>query len=585
MVSLNQQWHVIASSEDLPFRHVYQTRLLGQELAVWRDDAGEVNVWENRCPHRGVRLSLGLNVGDQLKCQYHGWKYESGSGQCSFVPAHPGAKPSTACVRTFQCAEVDGVVFARLEAAGSGHKPNNTAPIDASVASNLRSQTVSLNAIEAAGLLQEAAALFAPVLGGSADKIQVLATGLIIDLTCAGLLDSLRLFVQPESDGRAVIHARLYSNRPISLQRKWTFIEILGKLFLPTKESTSSVAALPIRLIASDATPQAETSKPAASQQFWCTVTSRRSETPDIDSYWLTPDEPQELDLEPGMHISVLTPSRHLRQYSLVNTPEERDVLVIGVKHEVNSRGGSRSMHADVQVGTRVQVSLPRNQFILQPPGRTALLIAGGIGVTPILAMALHLQHVGRPYSFHYLARGEQHVAFPDRIATLASGRPPYLGLDVPGTQRTITELLESVDSDKHDVYVCGPQQMIELVAAVAQQAGFTPEHIHFEYFGLTPSTGSIPVTTTTQYQVAINSTGQEFTVEPGQTLLKACLDHGITIDYSCEQGVCGACVTSVISGDLKHEDVYLSAKEKEGGKLIMPCVSGCNSKKLVLNI
>ena len=70
MVSLNQQWHVIASSEDLPFRHVYQTRLLGQELAVWRDDAGEVNVWENRCPHRGVRLSLGVNVGDQLKCQY-----------------------------------------------------------------------------------------------------------------------------------------------------------------------------------------------------------------------------------------------------------------------------------------------------------------------------------------------------------------------------------------------------------------------------------------------------------------------------------------------------------------------------------
>jgi phenylpropionate dioxygenase-like ring-hydroxylating dioxygenase large terminal subunit len=156
MVSLNQQWHVIASSEDLPFRHVYQTRLLGQELAVWRDDAGEVNVWENRCPHRGVRLSLGVNVGDQLKCQYHGWKYESGSGQCSFVPAHPSAKPSTACVRTFQCAEVDGVVFARLEAAGSGHKPNNSAPIDAGVTSNLRSQTVPLSAIAAAGLLKEA---------------------------------------------------------------------------------------------------------------------------------------------------------------------------------------------------------------------------------------------------------------------------------------------------------------------------------------------------------------------------------------------------------------------------------------------
>ncbi|MCE0905543.1 MULTISPECIES: Rieske 2Fe-2S domain-containing protein [Pseudomonas putida group] len=585
MVSLNQQWHVIASSEDLPFRHVYQTRLLGQELAVWRDDAGEVNVWENRCPHRGVRLSLGVNVGDQLKCQYHGWKYESGSGQCSFVPAHPGAKPSTACVRTFQCTEVDGVVFARLVAAGSEHKPNNSAPIDAAVASNLRSHTVPMSATAAAGLLKEAATLLAPVLGSSTDGVQVLATGLIIDLKCAGLLDTLRLFVQPESDGRAVIHARLFSNQPVSLERKSTFIDILGNLFLPARESTSNVAAPPVRLIASDAVPVAATRKATANHQFWCTVTSRRSETPDIDSYWLTPDEPQQFDLEPGMHVSVLTPSRHLRQYSLVNTPEERDVLVIGVKHEVNSRGGSRSMHADVHVGTKILVSLPRNQFILQPPGRTPLLIAGGIGVTPILAMALHLQYVGRPYGFHYLARGEQHIAFPDRIATLASDHPPYLGLDVLGTQRTITELLQSVDSDKHDVYVCGPQQMIELVATVAQQAGFTREQIHFEYFGLTPSTGSVPATTTTGYQVAINSTGQEFTVEPGQTLLKACLDHGITIDYSCEQGVCGACVTPVISGDINHEDVYLSAKEKESGKLIMPCVSGCNSKKLVLNI
>ena len=179
-------------------------------------------------------------------------------------------------------------------------------------------------------------------------------------------------------------------------------------------------------------------------------------------------------------------------------------MLVIGVKHEVNSRGGSRSMHADVHVGTKILVSLPRNQFILQPPGRTPLLIAGGIGVTPILAMALHLQYVGRPYGFHYLARGEQHIAFPDRIATLASDHPPYLGLDVLGTQRTITELLQSVDSDKHDVYVCGPQQMIELVATVAQQAGFPPEQIHFEYFGLTPSTGSGPATTTTGYQLSL---------------------------------------------------------------------------------
>lgn len=166
MVSLNQQWHVIASSEDLPFRHVYQTRLLGQELAVWRDDAGEVNVWENLLPPTVVCgwASRRQDVGDQLKCQYHGWKYESGSGHV-FVPAHPSAKPSTACVRTFQCAEVDGVVFARLEAAGSGHKPNNSAPIDAGVTSNLRKSDRSPERHRGRWLAQRSRGVIRPCIG------------------------------------------------------------------------------------------------------------------------------------------------------------------------------------------------------------------------------------------------------------------------------------------------------------------------------------------------------------------------------------------------------------------------------------
>jgi nitrite reductase/ring-hydroxylating ferredoxin subunit len=98
-VSIVDRWFPVARSEEVISRHVVQTQLLGQEIAVWRDDAGCVNAWENRCPHRGVRLSIGFNTGSELRCQYHGWRYATGSGQCTFIPAHPTQKPSSA-IRT-----------------------------------------------------------------------------------------------------------------------------------------------------------------------------------------------------------------------------------------------------------------------------------------------------------------------------------------------------------------------------------------------------------------------------------------------------------------------------------------------------
>jgi nitrite reductase/ring-hydroxylating ferredoxin subunit len=109
------RWFPVARSEEVISRHVVQTQLLGQEIAVWRDDAGSVNAWENRCPHRGVRLSIGFNTGTELRCQYHGWRYATGSGQCTFIPAHPAQKPSSA-IRTnvYGSIEQNGFVWVHL---------------------------------------------------------------------------------------------------------------------------------------------------------------------------------------------------------------------------------------------------------------------------------------------------------------------------------------------------------------------------------------------------------------------------------------------------------------------------------------
>jgi nitrite reductase/ring-hydroxylating ferredoxin subunit len=116
-------WFPIAASADLPPRHVYHAELLGQELAVWRADDGYVNVWENRCLHRGVRLSIGLNLGQSLKCQYHGWVYSSRTSNCTYIPAHPENAPARViCNKTFAAAERHGLIWSRLE--GEGDPPD-----------------------------------------------------------------------------------------------------------------------------------------------------------------------------------------------------------------------------------------------------------------------------------------------------------------------------------------------------------------------------------------------------------------------------------------------------------------------------
>jgi nitrite reductase/ring-hydroxylating ferredoxin subunit len=127
-----QRWFAVARSEEVIARHVVESMLLGQDLAVWRDDAGAVNAWENRCPHRGVRFSIGFNTGQELRCRYHGWRFASGNGQCQAIPAHPTQKPASAMRATvYGVAERHGFVWARL-----GDDP--TAPQDPPLPASLQ---------------------------------------------------------------------------------------------------------------------------------------------------------------------------------------------------------------------------------------------------------------------------------------------------------------------------------------------------------------------------------------------------------------------------------------------------------------
>jgi nitrite reductase/ring-hydroxylating ferredoxin subunit len=187
------QWFPVAASHDLPFRHVYHAELLGQELAVWRADDGFVNVWENRCLHRGVRLSIGLNLGDSLKCQYHGWLYSSRTSGCTYIPAHPENAPARLiCNKVFPAVERYGLVWSRLE--GEGGTPSIAGA--AENATVLRSIPVKAAAAKVVDLLLQEGAM--PL---SDHAVRLADENAII-------------LAQPQNDSRTILRGLVFASAP-----------------------------------------------------------------------------------------------------------------------------------------------------------------------------------------------------------------------------------------------------------------------------------------------------------------------------------------------------------------------------------
>ena len=205
-VSLERRWFPVCRGEEAFLRHIVHTALLGQELAVWRADNGAVNAWENRCPHRGVRLSVGTNLGDRLKCRYHGWEYASGTGQCVDRPAHPGEKPpSIVRARRVPCVEVDGYVWVRL----AGEGDNGAGPAPGTTEPGLTLRSVYVRA--PAGAVAEALARHArEAPDGSPVEVVDPYTVCTVDAQAR----ELRYALQPVSDDETVIHGALADAPP-----------------------------------------------------------------------------------------------------------------------------------------------------------------------------------------------------------------------------------------------------------------------------------------------------------------------------------------------------------------------------------
>ena len=238
-------------------------------------------------------------------------------------------------------------------------------------------------------------------------------------------------------------------------------------------------------------------------------------------------------------------------------------------------------MHRQVGEGSRVRISVPRNHFPLVETAGEPLLLAGGIGITPLLCMAERLGALAAPFEMHYFARSRARAAFIERI-----GRAPFAPFvalhfdDEPATQADLARILERARPSRR-LYVCGPAGFLETVRTKAAELGWPSDHVHFEYFSAQPDEGA----PASSFTVTLASSGQVFEIPPDRSIADVLQDNGITIPVSCAQGVCGTCLTRVLAGVPSHRDVYLTDAEHAANDQITPCCSRASSPSLTLDL
>ncbi|MCE4057320.1 PDR/VanB family oxidoreductase [Pseudomonas sp. Au-Pse12] len=281
-----------------------------------------------------------------------------------------------------------------------------------------------------------------------------------------------------------------------------------------------------------------------------------------------------------GAHVDLHLQPGLVRQYSLCGDPASSASYRLGVLKDPASRGGSLAVHAQLQPGCEIHISRPRNHFPLAPEARRSILIGGGIGITPMLAMAYALTAADSDFELHYCGRSRARSAFLDELAQVPFARRVQTHFDdeAPAQQLDLVRVLGQPQPGTH-VYVCGPAGFMDWVIGQAIAQGYADDHVHREYFRLAvdASGGS--------FEVQAARSGKTVQVAEGQSIVEALSAAGIKIDISCEQGVCGTCLCDVLEGLPDHRDVYLTDEEKQANDQILVCCSRAKSQKLVLDI
>lgn len=288
-----------------------------------------------------------------------------------------------------------------------------------------------------------------------------------------------------------------------------------------------------------------------------------------------------------GAHVDLVLPSGLVRQYSLCGEADAPDYTV-AVLHETDGRGGSAEIHTAGLVGRRLQIRGPRNRFALEP-ATSYVFVAGGIGITPLLAMVRHAVGEGTPWQLHLGGRRRDTLAFTDeleRLAAASGGEVTLRSDDIEGPL-PLAEILAEAPAAAA-IYGCGPSNMLAALDKAATRT--RPElPIRFERFAADPSAEGVDDTVAGPggggFEVELAGTGEIVPVAAGGSILEAVRTVRPEVMSSCEEGFCGTCETKVLDGAPVHRDTILTERERARGASMMICVGGCSTARLVLDL
>jgi vanillate O-demethylase ferredoxin subunit len=312
------------------------------------------------------------------------------------------------------------------------------------------------------------------------------------------------------------------------------------------------------------------------------TIRKIKTQAQDIMSLELARADGQNLPaFSAGSHIDLKLGNGLTRSYSLVNDPAEQHRYVVAVNKDPNSRGGSSYVHESLRQGQTLEVSEPRNNFKLVEDASLVVMIAGGIGITPLLSMIHRLETLGRPWKLYYNAMTRAKCAYMDEVLALDARAPGrvqlYIVNENDGRFNNLDQIVSSQPTDAH-LYCCGPVPMLKAFEEAC--APRPPECVHVEYFSAQQAAANDG-----GFDVVLARGKRSIRVEAGKSILQSLLDYGIEVPHACQEGVCGACQTTVLAGTPDHRDSFLTPREKTCGKTMMLCCSGSLTPELVLDL
>lgn len=301
-----------------------------------------------------------------------------------------------------------------------------------------------------------------------------------------------------------------------------------------------------------------------------------------IKSYVCEPLKGRELpSFNAGSHIQIHLPSKKIRSYSLVNPTHEQNRYQIAVKLEENGRGGSKEMHEEITVGSQLRISVPKNNFVLYEDVQKYILISGGIGITPLLSMAHKLTELEKHFEFHICAKTAAFIPFNFELQNWTFAPNTEIHLDKNGKSSIdLSKVLAKPDRDTL-LYICGPSGFNKWIKETAQKNAWHSDQIKEEHFS--SETSGLPESQA--FEVTLSKSGKTLTVTKDQTIIDALLLNNLKVDYSCLQGTCGTCISTVLDGEIDHRDVVLTKEEKIASKKMCICVSRAKNDRIVLDL